>query len=62
MIAMQRSYGALKNTGSDLETCEGQNITDFFNKVGMNDAWEFDDHIEMYSKQEAERLNKQAEA
>jgi 2-methylisocitrate lyase-like PEP mutase family enzyme len=52
MLAMQRSYGALKATGTDLETCEGQTIKDFFDQVGLGDAWEFDARISDFSEKQ----------
>ncbi|KAF2179533.1 Phosphoenolpyruvate/pyruvate domain-containing protein [Zopfia rhizophila CBS 207.26] len=54
MIAMQKSYGALKNSGSDLMYCKGQSISDFFDQVGLREAWEFDDRVEKYSKEKAD--------
>jgi hypothetical protein len=50
MLAMQRSYGALKATGTDLEACEGQMIKDFFDQVGLGDAWEFEARISDFSE------------
>jgi hypothetical protein len=52
MLAMQRSYGALKETGTDLEACEGQQIKDFFDQVGLAEAWEFDTRISEFSEKQ----------
>jgi 2-methylisocitrate lyase-like PEP mutase family enzyme len=59
MIAMRRSYGALKNTGSDWTACEGLAIQDFFDQCGLKEAWEFDDRIEKYSREEAKHISAQ---
>ncbi|KAH8816693.1 carboxyphosphonoenolpyruvate mutase [Xylogone sp. PMI_703] len=50
MIAMQDSYKLLKDQGSDLNACKGQTIKDFFDQMGLQAAWEFDDQIEKFSK------------
>jgi len=54
MIAMQRSYAALKNDGTDLQCCEGNTIKDFFDQVGLEKSWKFDEKIEKFSKGEVE--------
>jgi hypothetical protein len=53
MLAMQRAYKGLKERGSDLEYCEGNRIQDFFEQVGLKQAFDFDAQIEEYSKEEA---------
>lgn len=53
MLAMQRSYAALKNSSTDLDQCEGRTIKDFFDQMGLKAAWEFDDRVEKYSREEA---------
>ncbi|GFF63172.1 hypothetical protein CNMCM6936_001982 [Aspergillus lentulus] len=62
MLAMQRSYGALKATGTDLEACEGQTIKDFFDQVGLSEAWEFDARISdlARSKLEGKQLRRRS--
>lgn len=50
MLAMRRSYRALKETGTDLEHCEGNTIKDFFRQLGLAEAWEFDDKVEAWVK------------
>lgn len=50
MLAMQRSYGALKDKGTDLHACEGQTIKDFFAQLGLEKAWEFDNAVEECSR------------
>lgn len=62
MLAMQRSYGALKETGTDLHCCEGNTIIDFFDQVGLQTAWEFDYRITKFSEQEIEDRGEQQES
>jgi hypothetical protein len=52
MLAMQRSYSALKATGTDLEACEGRTIKDFFDHVGLGEAWESDARISDFSEKQ----------
>jgi hypothetical protein len=52
MLAMQRSYGALKATGTNLEACEGRTIKDFFDQVGLGEAWEFDARISNFGEKQ----------
>ncbi|GAQ07566.1 2,3-dimethylmalate lyase [Aspergillus lentulus] len=52
MLTMQRPYGALKATGTDLEACKGQTIKDFFDQVGLSEAWEFDARISNSSEKQ----------
>lgn len=42
MLAMQRSYGALRDDGTDLQHCEGKKIPDFFEQMGLKAAFDFD--------------------
>lgn len=52
MLAMQRSYKALKDTGTDLHCCEGKTIKHFFEQVGLQKAWEFDNRVTEFSERE----------
>lgn len=61
MIAMQNSYSTLKQSGSDLNVCQGQTIKDFFDQMGLQTAWEFDTQIEQFSK-DAEHKSSQQES
>ncbi|KAH0183185.1 Annexin, partial [Aureobasidium melanogenum] len=54
MLAMQSSYSALKNEGTDLHHCKGKRIQDFFEQVGLKESFDFDTMIENYSKEEVE--------
>jgi len=60
MLAMQRSYGALKETGTDVDQCEGNRIQDFFKQVGLDEAWRFDEAIEKFSREEAKHVSRQS--
>lgn len=62
MLAMQRSYAGLKENGSDLNYCKGTTIQDFFEQLGLASAWDFDDRIEKYSKEETEHSSEQQES
>ncbi|KAJ9349784.1 carboxyphosphonoenolpyruvate mutase [Paecilomyces variotii] len=62
MLAMQRSYGALKEKGTDLHVCEGQTIKHFFDQLGLEKAWEFDNAIEEFSRREIEDISKGQES
>ncbi|TPX66495.1 hypothetical protein SpCBS45565_g04479 [Spizellomyces sp. 'palustris'] len=42
MLAMQNSYRALKETGTDLEVCQGKQIRDFFIQMGLEEEFEYD--------------------
>jgi len=44
-IAMQKSYRALKEKGSDLDECQGWAIKNFFECVGLKNSWEFDRQV-----------------
>lgn len=61
MLAMQRSYKGLKEKGSDLDYCEGNRIQDFFEQLGLKQAFDFDAQIEKFST-EAEHESKEAES
>jgi hypothetical protein len=62
MLAMQRSYRGLKGEGSDLKYCEDQTIVQFFEQLGLKEAWDFDEGIESYSKKIVEAEIKQLES
>ncbi|RHZ55765.1 isocitrate lyase/PEP mutase family protein [Aspergillus thermomutatus] len=62
MLAMQRSYGALKTTGTDLEACEGHTIKDFFDQLGLDEAWKFDARISEFSEKETGKKGDQEES
>jgi len=62
MLAMQRSYSGLKNEGSDLKYCEGNQIQDFFRQLGLDEAFEFDAQVEKYSKDKVEHRSSQDES
>lgn len=62
MLAMQRSYTGLKENGSDLNYCKGTTIQDFFEQLGLASAWDFDDRIEKFSKEETEHSSEQQES
>jgi len=62
MLAMQDSYRALRETGSDLKFCRDQTIKDFFDQMGLEAAWNFDDRIEKYSQEEVEHTSGQSES
>jgi len=62
MLAMRRSYEALKNEGTDLDKCEGHSIKDFFDQMGLPSAWEFDDKIEKFSKEQAKHESQAQES
>jgi 2-methylisocitrate lyase-like PEP mutase family enzyme len=62
MLAMQRSYAGLKSNGSDLEFCEGNRIQNFFEQVGLEDAFNFDTKIEKFSKEEVDHESKEGES
>ncbi|KDQ57256.1 hypothetical protein JAAARDRAFT_194412 [Jaapia argillacea MUCL 33604] len=52
MLAMQRSYQMLKTFGTDLEACEGHNIKNFFEQMGLKAAFEFDQGVEQFVKKD----------
>ncbi|EMD31138.1 hypothetical protein CERSUDRAFT_109614 [Gelatoporia subvermispora B] len=41
-IAMEKSYAALRDEGTDLEHCQGWQIKDFFERVGLKASWDWD--------------------
>lgn len=45
MLAMQKSYAALKNDGTDLDCCGGKQIKDFFGRMGLESAFGFDKNV-----------------
>ena len=50
MLAMRRSYTALRDNGTDLDHCEGNTIKDFFAQLGLEEAWKFDTKVEGWVK------------
>ncbi|GAD98722.1 carboxyphosphonoenolpyruvate mutase [Paecilomyces variotii No. 5] len=62
MLAMQRSYSALKEKGTDIHACEGQTIKHFFDQLGLEKAWEFDNAIEDFSRREIDDISKDQES
>lgn len=52
MLAMRRSYSELKETGTDLDQCEGNTIKDFFKQLGLEESWRFDAKVEGWVKQQ----------
>lgn len=62
MISMQRSYGMLKEKGSDLKACDGLTIKNFFEQVGLKACFDYDQDVEKVVKQDVpggkyEKLN-----
>lgn len=57
MLAMRQSYTALKNEGTDLQHCEGNTIKDFFAQLGLVRAWEFDNQVEDWARNEMTRIS-----
>ncbi|KAJ9493302.1 hypothetical protein H2202_011239 [Exophiala xenobiotica] len=55
MLAMQRSYNGLRKEGSDLKYCGNNRIQNFFEQVGLREAFDFDARIEKFSKKEVEQ-------
>jgi 2-methylisocitrate lyase-like PEP mutase family enzyme len=53
MLAMQRSYKALKEKGTDLDNCEGHKIQDFFQQMGLQKAYNFDKTVTENAEREA---------
>ncbi|KAH9949332.1 carboxyphosphonoenolpyruvate mutase [Amylocystis lapponica] len=51
-IAMEKSYSALRDTGTDLESCDGWQIKDFFERVGLKTSWDFDHEIAQKTESE----------
>ncbi|KAI0692940.1 carboxyphosphonoenolpyruvate mutase [Cytidiella melzeri] len=49
-VAMKKSYQALKEKGTDLDNCEGWQIKNFFEHVGLKQAWEFDRDVAEQTK------------
>lgn len=49
MLAMQRYYAALRDTGTDWDVCEGKRINDFFEQVGLKRAFQFDEAVAEFS-------------
>ena len=62
MVAMQRSYKGLKEEGSDLKYCEGNQIKHFFEQLGLKESFDFDTHIEKFSKEEVEHESNDQES
>lgn len=62
MLAMQRSYAALQNDGTDLHACEGHTIARFFEQLGLENAWRFDGAVEEFAKREIARGSPQRES
>lgn len=52
MLAMQRSYGMLKKDKSDLRACEGNQIKNMFEQVGLKAAFDFDSRIVEHIKKD----------
>lgn len=50
MLAMQRSFKALRDDGTDLEHCEGKKIPDFFEQMGLKAAFDFDQDVVNYAE------------
>ncbi|RDX46711.1 carboxyphosphonoenolpyruvate mutase [Lentinus brumalis] len=44
-IAMEKSYNALRDKGTDLDNCENWQIKDFFERVGLKASWDFDREV-----------------
>ncbi|KAF8247367.1 carboxyphosphonoenolpyruvate mutase [Wilcoxina mikolae CBS 423.85] len=53
MLAMQESYRALKEKGTDLECCRGKRIRDFFEQMGLEKAYQFDKDVTEKAQREA---------
>jgi len=51
MLAMEESFKALKETGTDLASCKGNRIYDFFDMMGLQADKEFDKQIVEFAKQ-----------
>ncbi len=59
---MQRSYRGLKDEGSDLKYCEDHTIVQFFEQMGLSEAWKFDETIEAFSKNIVDESSKQEQS
>ncbi|OJT05619.1 Carboxyvinyl-carboxyphosphonate phosphorylmutase [Trametes pubescens] len=44
-IAMEKSYAALRDQGTDLNHCGDWQIKDFFERVGLKASWNFDHEV-----------------
>lgn len=55
MLAMQRSYAALKNEKTDLHHCDGKQIKDFFGQMGLESAFAFDKSVVDMAEKEIHR-------
>lgn len=62
MLAMQRSYRCLKEEGSDLKYCEDNTIVQFFQQLGLKEAWEFDHEVENFSQNISKERSEQVES
>ncbi|GJE89451.1 isocitrate lyase/PEP mutase family protein [Phanerochaete sordida] len=51
-IAMKKAYQNLKEKGTDLEDCQGWQIKDFFEHVGLKQSWAFDKEVSEEVKNE----------
>lgn len=51
-IAMERSYAALRDTGTDLKNCEDWQIKDFFERVGLKASFNFDRAVAETTRQD----------
>ncbi|KAJ3042869.1 hypothetical protein HDV00_006430 [Rhizophlyctis rosea] len=58
MRAMQKSYTALKEKGTDLDECGGLQIKNFFEQVGLKDDYDFDAKMVDIAKKEITELQK----
>ncbi|KZV87043.1 carboxyphosphonoenolpyruvate mutase [Exidia glandulosa HHB12029] len=52
MLAMQRSYGMLKEKKTDLPACEGKTIKNFFEQCGLKAAFAFDSQVVEHIKKD----------
>ncbi len=60
MLAMQKPYGTFRHKGTDIHCSKGKTIEDF-DQAGLEIAWEFDDRIGKYSKEEVDHTSGQSE-
>jgi len=51
-IAMEKSYKALRDTGTDLNNCDGWQIKDFFERVGLKSSFGFDREVAQKTRQD----------
>lgn len=52
MLAMQKSYAALKTEQTDLQSCDGRKIQDFFKQMGLDSDFAFDKNVADQAKKE----------